>query len=365
MIQYIYFVKCPHCEDEPFDFFDEAKAYATSCLAKKPIITQVEVDRNDFGECVGSSDLGTIWSWEEMMGEQPEPEVVFSKTDLESDAEFDALDNSLATMSPTPVPSIDQLVEMIEENEDTVECKWCNELFDKSECRFEVDMGWLCHHCIAAIESRGETLTFREGPLTEAVTKQPWQEKPVELYYPNLRVTLQSEKRDVDDWDEWEEDVEYTYNADPDSVAEVLWDLMQDEDVTTVEGGFDALYDDDELYNKFMNEHFDDLVEKYMDQLLKHFEEDAAESYQDGYDPWQAREDARAAAEEAAWEARRDERLFGEGKTAPEAAPNLLEELEDGDDYRNRLTHCPACDGKNSFDPQTGFCIDCGHNEDV
>ena len=25
MIEYIYFVKCPNCEDEPFTFFDEAK----------------------------------------------------------------------------------------------------------------------------------------------------------------------------------------------------------------------------------------------------------------------------------------------------------------------------------------------------
>jgi hypothetical protein len=65
-----------------------------------------------------------------------------------------------------PIPegmTIEQLVEEMEENEDTVECTWCNDLFDKSECRKEVDLGWLCSRCEAAIKSRGETLTFREN----------------------------------------------------------------------------------------------------------------------------------------------------------------------------------------------------------
>lgn len=69
-----------------------------------------------------------------------------------------------------PIPegkSIKDLVEEMEENEDMVECKWCDELFDKSECRYEVNMGWLCPYCIAALKSRGEELTFREGSLDE------------------------------------------------------------------------------------------------------------------------------------------------------------------------------------------------------
>lgn len=303
MVQYIYFVKCPDCEDEHFDFFDEAKEFAMSCLTKKPIITQIEVDRNDFGECVDSCDLGTVWSWEEVMKDVPaEPEAtVFSKADTfgcvdcdtcsngncvaEDDPEFAALDNSLdfvpddfrksltesdrididdrnkitkeelydlivnkgkfvnlagGTMSgydirfndgapysdswievhyhkstgtfsayewtyssdgdstdgdysfettsfdvlwdeltdvthgvlienannKKPIPAdktIESLVEEMEENEDEVECKWCGELFGKDECRYEVDLGYLCGRCEAAIKSRGEALTFRES----------------------------------------------------------------------------------------------------------------------------------------------------------------------------------------------------------
>jgi hypothetical protein len=97
-----------------------------------------------------------------------------------------------------PIPegmTIEQLVEEMEENEDTVECVgcealfskaecfhkdgigwlcgdcedrivkcgWCEELYDRSECRREVDFGWLCSRCEMGIKSRGETLTFREG----------------------------------------------------------------------------------------------------------------------------------------------------------------------------------------------------------
>lgn len=265
MIQYIYFVKCPECEDEPFDFFDDAKGYALGCLSKKPIITQTEVNRNDFGECTDSADLGTIWSWEDMMNDVSvdSEQTTLSKVDTIEcdncfDPEFDNLNNSLEPITEEtedctlgfydretddqvlvsfysfadadeyvashegardlytdpkytsenylkhigkyrkPIPeemTIEQLVEEMEENEDTVECvccselypkeechhdekhgwicldckdevvecTWCEELYDRSMCRYEVDLGWLCDRCEAAIKSRGETLTFREG----------------------------------------------------------------------------------------------------------------------------------------------------------------------------------------------------------
>ena len=232
MLEYIYFVKCPGCEDEHFDFFNEAKDFAMSMLSKKPIITQIEVDRNDFGECTDSCDLGTVWSWEEAMGNtEAEPaQSVFTKADLKhcdcaggcggnckcghhhEDSEFAAIDNSLEvtpeqTRKPVPADmSISDLVEAMEANEDTVECAaceelfpkdecfydeergwlcgdcedrvvkctWCDELYDKGECKYEVDLGWLCRSCQAGIMSRGEQLTFRENTywdfLDEAYT---------------------------------------------------------------------------------------------------------------------------------------------------------------------------------------------------
>lgn len=172
MVTYIYFVKCPNCEDEPFDFFDEAKGYAMGCLSQKPVITQTEVCRNDFGECTDSADLGQVWSWEDECEPEAEP-ITFSKDDIntaydpDNDPEFQDDDFFAinAEDSTKPIPegmTIEQLVEEMEENEDTVECTLCQDLFDKSECRKELNLGWLCRRCADDLTARGEGPVFKE-----------------------------------------------------------------------------------------------------------------------------------------------------------------------------------------------------------
>jgi hypothetical protein len=469
MLEYIYFVKCPNCEDEHFFFFDEAKECAMSQLSKKPIITQVEVNRNDFGECTDSADLGTIWSWEDMMKDVPAaPEqTVFTKADTINccdDHEFNNLDNALTedynwvyidydkkitkeelytelvnknnvvvvnigdqeaydvrfedhsrysdsefhinytngkfTVSMwhnsddgdntddryyefetesfdelwdeltgydtehlvenrrKPVPanmSIDDLVEAMEVNEDDVECKWCNELFDKSECRYEVDLGWLCDSCQQAIKSRGETLTFREGPIDEDYSKDP--RDLVELEYPELTVTLYGSKRDVDDWDEVEHTDSHVFLVPRVEVATAIWEnWITDEDVADVEGGLETL-EDDKAWEDFLKTHFDTLFEKYNKEILEYFRDEAEEDFREraqeeySMDQWSASADR-------AFDEWRDERYFGESKSSKP----FLEELEDAEDYRKHLADCPECGFKESFDHETGICINCGFN---
>jgi hypothetical protein len=457
MLQYIYFVKCPDCEDEHFDFFNDAKDFALGCLSKKPIITQIEVDRNDFGECVDSHDLGTIWSWEDMMKDTESKaddscSHVLCKADLEDiDSEFDDLDNSVdfnpeisdegleewinpssshgpyvikvknnadgynyegnggrslvridsnalsvfnsydAAMKAKmgyknpksveivlltdeqklvecrkPIPegmTIEQLVEEMEENEDTVECTWCEDLFDKSECRYEVDLGWLCSRCEMAIKSRGETLTFRENsywdfldeevaseePLAEAVAFNP--QDTIELHYDKIKVSIVTREIPATYWEpaDYEEETVtdyFDYEVKIDDVATVLWEnFLTDEDVADVPGGFDTLEDEDAWY-KYLAEHFDDLVEKYNKELLDYYEESAKEAaqekFQDEYDNYEP-------------EYFYDESLnIGKSKS-------MLEELEDSETYRSRLGLCPECD-THSFDNETGICIKCGFN---
>lgn len=113
MVQYIYFVKHPGCEDNEelnhFDTFETAKKYALSHITAKPVITQVEANYNDFNECIESKDFGVIWSWEDEMSDidrEPDTGVIFFKSDLadnetdteiEDDSENDSEDDEIDT----------------------------------------------------------------------------------------------------------------------------------------------------------------------------------------------------------------------------------------------------------------------------
>ena len=334
MLTYIYFVKCPGCEDEHFDFFNDAKDFALGCLSKKPIITQTEVDRNDFGECTDSCDLGTVWSWEDAMSRETDDasaRSIFTKDDLKrmangQDPEFDNIDNSLdfdsvdaaidflvrdeeeaiagyekvedaiedfdvkdkkeildtiyhikeeeeehieeleATRKRKPIPegmTIEELVEAMEENEDTVECKSCGELFSKADCDYSPEVGWWCKAC--------------QEPITEAYDPK----EEVEFIYDSLFVTLQGPKRAEDDWDEAEESVRHTFYKAKEDVATDIWEnFIEEADARDVDGGLEAL-EDDKAWNDFLTDHFDALLDKYYDKLLKHYEDDARKEYEE------------------------------------------------------------------------------------
>lgn len=495
MVTYIYFVKCPNCDDEHFDFFDDAKDFALGHLSQKPIITQTEVCRNDFGECTDSADLGTVWSWKDIMdndldseslsenaikaggfrtdgyrtalacydsddfdinvefGMQDEEEyevedqlyllrpgqtvadlvvylsrecgftsiyvygetsatraemrtatrfttvpgnhdyrhygtiadrlveectkkghptkTVFSKAetfgisegiddfdDFDIGPQIDEFTNPLdfddsstdilwvaenlaggdivaacwsdsestahniltaafrertggdpedcyiyqaetsdvehinanpellvESQERKPIPdgmTIDQLVEEMEENEDTVECTWCEELFDKSECRKEVNLGWLCSRCEAAIKSRGEPLTFRENnywdfldedaesPATGAPAKKnSWE------YDPNGEYEFTA-------YDDYDNEVPYTVPHP--EVLEALAELIDDDYVRfqtedTEDDEFrtvQALKDAGKL-EEFLIDGFDTHISNYIIELNDYFEKNQNE----------------------------------------------------------------------------------------
>lgn len=325
MITYTYVVKCPECADEFFNFFDEAKEFAMSCMGKKPIITQTEVNRNDFGECTDHSDLGQVWSWEDECRTDAEPaKAIFTKDDLkdyipDEDPEFGTLDNSVdfepetSEVSPVerkPIPegmTIEQLVEEMEENEDTVECTWCEELFDKSECRKEVDLGWLCSRCEAAIKSRGETLTFKENNY----------------------------------WDFLDEDLEDTRTlADlvKDSISHLTNDLGKDpwaEDfaddvIKDIENNYATYVPEDmEHYNHWCSAIAGEVSRQLNNPISEEVEPEAVHDLGNEYDGGY-----------------------------PAEKPELPEIDEVSDSH---LALCPEC-GEEAFDRETGVCESCGFN---
>ena len=42
--------------------------------------------------------------------------------------------------------------------EDYRQCTWCGEWFCDTDVVKEINLGYLCHHCVGAIQSRGEKL---------------------------------------------------------------------------------------------------------------------------------------------------------------------------------------------------------------
>lgn len=492
MIQYIYFVKCDGCEDEHFDFFDEAKAFAINCIKNKPIITQIEVERNDFGECVDSRDLGTIWSWDELMSE---PELLLiskNNTDVDIDDEFDSiskedqsdlysfLDNVPDNLNKNKDPEIYQisedylvkdtpevtedeqsfilkifkrakavvdheylktvkqanilyhvytvecadlsinlknklkqnlydlpnnleyittdngntfrfyhidnlddtegleescakktlnesnsdqyknytiidskakgcwyvkdlnqkiigsfvtdkeakefidgldeclsfknLVEDLEDNENTVECIGCLELFNKSECRYDDDLGWLCpdcdgsvvrcawcgdvypesecttevdlghicNYCRAALLSRGEHLTFTED-VDNIKSAESQKETTVTLHYDDLDITLYGAQRDADDWDEINAVISYGYEADRSDVEEQLCehilDDMPDEEYEALEDPeayLDNLLADEATFYSYFDKYESDILDYFRDAARENAEENTS-----------------------------------------------------------------------------------------
>ena len=351
MIEYIYFVKCPNCEDEHFYFFSDAKDCAMGRLSQKPIITQTEVNRNDFGECTDHCDLGTVWSWEDMMKDVPadSEQTTFSKVDTVEcdncfDHEFDELDNSLETVIHKPVPAemtVEQLVEEMEENEDDVECRRCEELFDKSECKYDKDYhGWLCWHCQQAVLDHGGDLKIGTAPVDESYSSNP--QDQVELEYPSLTVTLYGPKRDVDDWDEVEHTTSHVFLVPKVEVATAIWEnWITDEDAADVEGGLDTL-EDDTAWEKFLETHFDDLFEKYHQQILDYFKDEAAEDF---------RERSQEEHDLERWANNSKIYDWDDSDVVEESVGQkpFLEEFDDAETHKANLTDCPEC-GTVSYD---------------
>jgi len=59
----------------------------------------------------------------------------------------------------TEAESFEDYLENITDQSGT--CEWCGERFQKSELQEEVDFGFLCRQCIAAITSRGEEIILK------------------------------------------------------------------------------------------------------------------------------------------------------------------------------------------------------------
>ena len=80
-----------------------------------------------------------------------------------------------------------------------------------------------------------------------------------------------------DEYDDHEEDIDWTYDADDDEVSEYLYELLSEEEEFKD-------YDEDAL-NQYIEDNYDDLTDKYYDSLLEHFKDKAREDAEENYEP--------------------------------------------------------------------------------
>jgi hypothetical protein len=143
-----------------------------------------------------------------------------------------------------PIPegmTIEQLVEEMEENEDTVECKKCGELCDKQHCRHDVgSKGWICENCDS---SPVEESTTSSQKAVEAIVTKFDPNRIIELNYNG-----------------------YCYERDAEDIANLIWENFLTEEDAASYGGLEAL-NDDAVWDNFLAENFEDLFDKYYDEI--------------------------------------------------------------------------------------------------
>jgi hypothetical protein len=133
-----------------------------------------------------------------------------------------------------------------------------------------------------AIKSRGETLTFREGNYWDFLDESADASKynfrdTVELVYKDLAAVVPGDKRAEDDWDEEEVTEDVTLVVTKGDVATYIWDTcITDEDVKDSPYSLVDLEDND-LWDKFLETNFDKLFEKYYNNVLDFYREEAEE----------------------------------------------------------------------------------------
>lgn len=123
---------------------DEAITYAKDHLDNLPYVDEMEVVLDDEGDIEDVLSYTTIW--DHTMTDAAEEETEDDYWDMLADIEAEKAEGKHVIGNTTWFESMDSLVETLEENEDTVECKECFDLFPKVDC-IKVDFGYICPVC--------------------------------------------------------------------------------------------------------------------------------------------------------------------------------------------------------------------------
>ena len=123
---------------------EEAIDYAKKHMDKLPFVDELEVSYDANGEIDNVFSYKTVWAHNEAEAESTNTEDDYWDDLAAMYAEEEANKHDLG--DTTWFESMDNLVETLEENEDTVECKECFDLFPKADC-IKLDIGYVCPTC--------------------------------------------------------------------------------------------------------------------------------------------------------------------------------------------------------------------------
>lgn len=123
---------------------EEALKYAKEHLDKLPYIDKMEVVLDLDGDIEDVLSYTTIW--DHTMADQAAEETEDDYWEMMAAAYEEEQANKHDLGDTTWFESMDNLVETLEENEDTVECKECFELFPKVDC-VKLVAGYVCPTC--------------------------------------------------------------------------------------------------------------------------------------------------------------------------------------------------------------------------
>ena len=129
----------------------------------------------------------------------------------------------------------------------------------------------------------GENIACSES-LNEAASDK---KETIELEYNNLEFTQYGNKHDVDNWDEWNRRMNWTYEVDKDDLYTFIFEYCIDEldFPLAFEDNFDPNNSEDwHKFESWLDNNFDTIFNKYKEKILAHWEEDACDEAAEEYD---------------------------------------------------------------------------------
>lgn len=215
-----------------FETEDAAIEYAKRNLDKLPFVDELQVSRDTNGEIDDVFEYKTVWDHTMADGTAVETEDDYWD-DLAAMYD-DSGKHAIGDTTWFESVDADELVETLEENEDTVECKECFDLFPKTDC-IKVDFGYVCPTCAEGGTVSEEDLFKMDFPEYEkmSVGNDMIPDEPMISAEPSEEVPSVEAEEEVDPIPTPEEAVPFLVKEEEEAIAgyEKVAEVVEESDL--------------------------------------------------------------------------------------------------------------------------------------